>query len=191
MGQAHTLVSADITELLNRFAHGDKQAEQNLVPRIYGELRRMAARQLRLERADHTLQATALVHEAYFRLVGAGQGGWKNREHFFAIAATVMRRILVDYARQRQADKRGGAPRMLPLDAGITVSPEQCSLVADLDQALHKLERRNARQAKVVELRYFTGLSEDEIAKLLDVTPRTVRRDWTVARAWLYGQLAG
>jgi RNA polymerase sigma factor (TIGR02999 family) len=181
---------AEVTELLNRFARGDKEAEQDLLPRIYGELRRIAAKQMRGERPDHTLQATALVHEAYCRLVEESRAEWENRAHFFAIAATVMRRILVDYARQRGASKRG-AGRVVPPGEGLAVSADQCGLIAELDEALRTLEIRNARQAKVVELRYFAGLTEEEIAGLLGVTPRTVRRDWTVARAWLYGQLAG
>jgi len=180
-----------MTELLNRVARGDKQAEQDLLPLIYNELRRIAAHHLRQERPNHTLQATALVHEAYLRLIGLTDIDWQSRTHFFGVAAQVMRHVLTDYARQRQAEKRGGGQAHLPLEEGLNVSAEQCALIGELDSALQRLERLNARQAKVVELRFFSGLKEEEIADLLMVSVRTVRRDWTIARAWIYGEISG
>jgi RNA polymerase sigma-70 factor (ECF subfamily) len=183
-------MTADLTELLRRTAQGDKEAEQELLPRVYRELHRLAAGYLRRERPDHTLQATALVNEAYLRLAGHQDIDWKGRAHFFAIAAKTMRRILVDYARQRGADKRGAGGIALPLDEGLTISADQSSMVTEIDAALERLEKLSPRQAKVVELRFFTGLSEEEIGEVLGISARTVKRDWTVARAWLYGELS-
>lgn len=183
------MAAADITELLQRVAHGDQQAEADLIPRVYQELHSIALAYLRRERSDHTLQATALVNEAYLRLTGQHEIDWKNRAHFFGIAAQLMRRILVDYARQRQAVKRGGGGVHVSLDEGLLVSNDQCELAADLDEALERLARLDARQAKVVELRFFGGLSEEETAVILGVSSRTVKRDWTMARAWLHGEL--
>jgi RNA polymerase sigma factor (TIGR02999 family) len=181
---------SETTELLNRVARGDRQAEEALLPLIYLELRQIAAHHLRQERPDHTLQATALVHEAYLRMTGLTGIDWKSRTHYFGVAAQVMRHILVDYARGRRSDKRGGGHAHLPLEAGLAVSDKQCVQIAQLDDALERLQRLNPRQAKVVELRFFAGLKEDEIADLLTVSERTVRRDWTIARAWIYGELA-
>jgi RNA polymerase sigma factor (TIGR02999 family) len=184
------LAPSEMTELLNRFARGDKQAERDLLPLVYGELRRIAAHHLRQERPNHTLRTTALVHEAYLRLIGRPDMDWQSRTHFFGVAAQVMRHVLVDYARQRRAEKRGGGRTHMPLEDGLAVSDEQCALIAELDAALQRLERLNARQSKVVELRFFSGLKEEEIAELLAVSVRTVRRDWTIARAWIYGELS-
>ncbi len=184
------MTSGDLTELLRRAARGDKEAECALVPRIYRELHRLAVGYLRHERPGHTLQATALVNEVYLRLAGHSNIDWKDRAHFFAIAAKNMRRILVDYARQRGADKRGGGDIALPLDEGLTISAEQSSLVTEIDAALERLEQLSPRQAKVVELRFFTGLKEEEIAEIVGISARTVKRDWTLARAWLYGELS-
>jgi RNA polymerase sigma factor (TIGR02999 family) len=181
----------EVTELLNRCARGDKPAEQQLLPMIYKELRRIAAHHLRQERPDHTLQATALVHEAYLRMTGLRDTEWKSRTHFFAVAAQVMRHVLADYGRGRKAEKRGGGMSPIPLTDDLAVSPTQCLLIVEIDAALTRLERLNARQAKVVELRFFAGLNEEEIAELLAVSVRTVKRDWTAARAWIYGELHG
>ena len=159
------------------------------MPRVYRELRKIAIGHLRKERANHTLQATALVHEAYVRLAG-NEINWKSRTHFFAIAAQVMRRILVDYARQRNAAKRGGGAVVLQLDEKLTLADDQCDLITGIDAALERLARLSPRQAKVVEMRFFSGLSEEEIADVLGVSSRTIKRDWTIARAWLYGELA-
>jgi RNA polymerase sigma factor (TIGR02999 family) len=183
------MAAPEMTELLQRLSRGDKQAEEDLIPRVYRELRRIAAAHLRSERPDHTLQATALVHEAYIRLTSQEQLDWKSRTHFFAVAAQVMRRILVDHARKRNAGKRGNGAVVLQLDENLTLADDQCDLVTGIDSALERLARLNPRQAKVVELRFFSGLSEEEIGQVLGVSSRTVKRDWTVARAWLYGEL--
>ena len=181
----------EVTELLNRYARGDKQAEQQLLPVIYKELRRIAAHHLRRERPGHTLQPTDLVHEAYLRMTGLRETEWKSRTHFFAMAAQVMRHVLVDYARRREAGKRGGGQAHLALTDDLAVSGHQCLLILDLDAALTRLQRLHARQARVVELRFFAGLTEDEIAELLAVSVKTVKRDWIAARAWIYGELRG
>lgn len=182
------MVAPDVTELLRRAASGDKQAEADLVPRVYRELHKLARAYLRGERPQHTLQATALVHEAYLRLVTKQDIEWQNRAHFFSVAGMTMRRILVDYARQRNASKRAGIH--ISLDEDLAISADQCDLIAELDSALDRLATLNSRQARVVELRFFSGLTEEEIAEILQVSSRTVKRDWTVARAWLYGELS-
>jgi RNA polymerase sigma factor (TIGR02999 family) len=163
------MAPAETTDLLNRVARGDKQAAERLLPLIYDELRRIAAHHLRMERPGHTLQTTALVYEAYLRLIGLTEIDWVSRTHFFGVAAQLMRHVLVDYARERGAAKRGGGQSHLPLEAGLAVSDEQCALVSELNAALHRLERLNARQARVVELRFFSGMKEEEIAVLLAV----------------------
>lgn len=181
--------NADVTELLHRLSEGDKKAENDLMPLIYAELRRVAVAHLRKERADHTLQPTALVHEVYLKLINKANADWKGRTHFFAVASQTMRRILVDYARRKGAEKRGGRQVRLELDDSIQISAQQSMLVTEIDEALERLEQLSPRQAKVVELRFFAGLSEEEIGEVLGVTSRTVKRDWTMARAWLYGEL--
>lgn len=184
------IASGEVTELLQRFAHGDKQAEADLLLRVYRELRGIAKRHLSSERYGHTLQPTALVHEAYLRLIGKTDVEWQNRSHFFAIASQTMRRILVDYARERNAAKRGGSARILNIDDALSISPEHCDLVEELDAALGDLEKVSPRQARVVELRFFGGLTEEEIAAVLEISTRTVKRDWRIARAWLYEKLS-
>ncbi len=156
------------------------------MPLVYEELRRQAARYLRKDRSDHTLQTTALIHEAYLKLIEQNQVEWRNRAHFFAIASTAMRRILLDYARERHAEKRGGSAENLPLDEALQISTGEkpVDLIA-LDEALNRLAKLDRRQAKVVELRYFSGLSIDETAEVLDVSNATVRLDWNLAKAWL------
>jgi RNA polymerase sigma-70 factor (ECF subfamily) len=180
--------TTEVTELLHRIASGDKDAEAELIPRVYRELRRIAQAYLRKERQDHTLQATALVHEAYLRLTATAEIDWKSRTHFFAVAANTMRRILVDYARHRAASRRSG--ERLSLDDNLAVSGEQCAFMTELDEALDRLANLNPRQARVVELRFFGGLTEEEIASVLQISSRSVKRDWTVARAWLHGELS-
>lgn len=156
------------------------------MPLVYDELRRQAARYLRKERQGHTLQTTALIHEAYLKLLGQTQVEWQNRAHFFAIAATAMRRILVDYARERQREKRGGRAENLALEAAFQISTGEKSVdLIALDEALDRLAKLSTRQARVVELRYFSGLSNDETAAMLGVSTATVRNDWNIARAWL------
>lgn len=180
-----------ITQLIQLVSQGDKDAERKLLPLIYSELHRIASAQLRRERPDHTLQPTALIHEVYLRLTQVKNASWKDRAHFFSTASQAMRRILVDYARRHSAAKRGGPQVKIELDDSFAITEDQSLLVLQIDQALERLEQLNARQAKVVELRFFAGLSEEEIGECLGVSARTVKRDWTMARAWLYGELSG
>lgn len=161
------------------------------MPLVYDELRRQAARFLQKERTNHTLQATALIHEAYLKLIGQNQVEWQNRNHFFAIASVAMRRILVDYAKERQREKRGGSAENLPLDEAFQISASEKSVdLIALDEALNRLAKLSERQARVVELRYFSGLSNDETAEVLRVSNATIRNDWNVARAWLRQEIA-
>jgi RNA polymerase sigma factor (TIGR02999 family) len=178
--------SDDVTAMLVKWGQGDKAALDQLLPAVYDELHRMAARYLRRERPDHTLQPTALINEAYLRLVDQNGVTWENRSHFFGIAANVMRRILVDHARGHQAAKRGGSMIKLPLDEGIHGSPkhEEIDLVA-LDAALTRLAKMDPEQSKLVELRYFAGLTIDETAEVMGISPATMKRKWTLSRAWL------
>jgi len=181
---------SEITQLLQDWRDGNGKALDILLPRVYKELRRLARRQLRKERPDHTLQSAALVHEAYLRLVGVSPPQWESRTHFFAIAAQLMRQILVDYARRHGAAKRGGSVYKLSLeDAMATPQQERLDIVA-LDDALHALARIDERQSRVVELRFFAGLSLNEISKVLEIAPATVQRDWTAARAWLHREIS-
>jgi len=175
----------EVTRLLVAWGDGDEQAGAALMPLVYEELRRLASRHLDRERAGHTLQPTALVHEAYLRLVDQKKARWRNRSHFFAIAAQMMRRILVDYARARRFAKRGGGAYQAPLDEAIFVSDERAAHVVALDEALIELARFDERMSRIVELRFFCGLSVEETADALGVSPGTVMRDWTLAKAWL------
>jgi RNA polymerase sigma factor (TIGR02999 family) len=178
-----------VSQLLHAWGRGDLQARDDLVPLVYRELKRMAAAYLRRERLDHTLQPTALVHEAYVRLIGQERVDWQNRAHFFAIAAQMMRRILVDHARQHQAAKRPGVTLKVALDDEMGADqPCDCELLL-LDQALEELTRIDPRQAQIVELRYFGGLSEQEAAAVLSLSRTTVTREWQTARAWLYRRM--
>jgi RNA polymerase sigma factor (TIGR02999 family) len=180
----------EITQLLQDWRDGDGKALDILLPRVYKELRRLARHQLRNERPDHTLQSAALVHEAYLRLVGVSPPKWESRTHFFAIAAQLMRQILVDYARRHGAAKRGGSVYKLSLeDAVATPREEEVDIVA-LDDALRALARIDERQSRVVELRFFAGLSLNEISKALEIAPATAQRDWTAARAWLHREIS-
>jgi RNA polymerase sigma factor (TIGR02999 family) len=177
------------TDLLLAWSRGEAGAFDRLVPLVHGELRQLARRYMRRERADHTLQTTALVNEAYLRMIGAGQVDWQGRAHFFAIAARVMRRILVDAARRRRAPQRGGAVSHMPLDeALIPATARQPDLVA-LDDALQKLESTYPRKSRVVELRYFGGMKLEEAAVVLGVSRDTVKRDWRFAKMWLLREL--
>jgi RNA polymerase sigma factor (TIGR02999 family) len=178
-----------VTELLMRWSQGDNAALAELTPLVYDELRRLAHRQMRRERPDHTLQTTALANEAYLRLVDQKNPLWQNRAHFFAIAAGAMRRILVSYARTQRCEKRGGGAVKMELDEAALVSPEESKEIIDLHEALEQLATLDLRKAKVVELKYFGGLNYEEMAKVLNISPLTVRRDWRFARAWLYTQL--
>jgi RNA polymerase sigma-70 factor (ECF subfamily) len=182
--------SLQITQLLKKWSEGNQEVLDKLMPLVYDELRRQASRYLRRERANHTLQTTALIHEAYMKLIDQNQVQWQNRTHFFAIAAQAMRRILVDYARERNRDKRGGAAENLPLEeAAFVVSQEKGVDLVALDEALTRLAEFDERQARVVELRYFSGLSIDETAEILGISNVTVRRDWNMAKAWLHQQI--
>jgi len=179
----------DVTTLLRRWRVGEVGAEELLLGAVYSDLRRIARGQLRGERAGHTFQATDLVHEAYFRLVDQTRVDWHDRAHFFAIAATCMRRVLVDHARARLAAKRAHEPVSLALAEGRAEELPEVE-VLDLDRALDRLAGTYPRHARVVELRYFSGLEVEEIASVLDVSDRTVKRDWSFARAWLLRELA-
>ncbi len=178
-----------ITQLLLAWGNGDERALEELMPLVYDELRKVAARHLRRLRPGHTLQTTALVNEAYLRLIDASQVRWQNRAHFFAVSAQLMRRILVDFARQRQNLKRGGGAQQVSLDEALLIAPERGGDLIALDEALNRLAALNARQAQVVELRYFGGLTEEEMAEAMNVSLRTVQRDWNLARLWLYREL--
>ncbi|MGI8640297.1 MAG: sigma-70 family RNA polymerase sigma factor [Pyrinomonadaceae bacterium] len=178
--------SLEITRMLQEWS-GDNQAVlDDLMPLVYEELRRQASRYLRRERAGHTLQTTALIHEAYLRLIDQRDVNWQNRAHFFGIAAQAMRRILVDYARERHREKRGGATENLPLDDALLVISEERSIdLVALDEALTRLAKFDEQQARVVELRYFSGLSIEETAEVLKISTATVKRDWNMSKAWL------
>ena len=183
--------SQQITHLLLAWGQGDQAALEALMPLVYDELRKVAARHLRGQREGHTLQTTALVNEAYLRLIDASQVQWQNRAHFFAVAAHFMRRILVDFARSRNYQKRGGGAQPVELDEAMILAPERGADLLALDEALTRLQALNERQAQVVELRYFGGLSEEETAEALNISVRTVRRDWNFARVWLHRELTG
>lgn len=177
--------ATEITGLLLRWRQGDEGALDALAPLVYRDLRRMAARLLRGERPEHTLQPTALVHEAYLKLVGEVPVPWQNRSHFFAVAAGAMRHILVDYARGHQRVKRGAGAVAVPLDEAFVFVPERSIELLALDQALYRLAALDPRKVKVVELRFFAGLNNAEIAEVLEISPNTVMRDWNMAKAWL------
>lgn len=181
--------SPDVTHLLIAWSDGDSDALERLMPLVYRELKRQAERRLRRERPGHTLEPTALVHEAYLKLIDQKQARWRNRAHFFAIAAQAMRRILVDHARARQAEKRGGDWK-LSFDEAIDVSDDRASQMVALDDALKTLAELDPQKSRVVELKYFGGLSLEEIAEALEVSRATVIREWRMAKAWLYGELS-
>jgi RNA polymerase sigma-70 factor (ECF subfamily) len=182
--------SVQVTRLLREFRPGDEDATSRLAELIYPELKKLARSQLRRERPDHELQPTALVHEAYLRLVAHDHHDWNNRAHFYAAAANIMRRVLIDCARSRHARKRSGDLIAVTLDPDLVLSRKESLELLELDEALTELERLSPRQARVVELRYFTGLTVPEVARALNVTPRTVDRDWATARAWLRTRLS-
>jgi RNA polymerase sigma factor (TIGR02999 family) len=179
----------EITKLLVAWSQGDEAALEKLTPLVYQELHRLAHRYLGRERAGHTLQTTALVHEAYLRLIDRQQFEWQNRAHFFAISAQLMRRILVDFARTRRYRKRGGGAQQVTFDEAAVVAPERSADFIALDDALNELSKLDQRQARVVELRFFSGLTIEETAEVLKVAPITVRRDWSLAQTWLLREL--
>ena len=178
-----------VTQLLQEWSEGDENALTKLMPLVHDELHRLAHQHMRRESAGHILQTSALINEAYLRLVNQ-QINWQGRSHFFGIAARIMRRILVDYARKRNAVKRGGSLIQVPLDEASSVVQEQAANVAALDDALQRLETIDERQGKIVELRFFGGLSIEETAEVLKVSPGTVMRDWTFVRAWLRNEMS-
>ena len=181
----------NVTHLLAEWQRGDQAALARLIPIVYGELRHVASARLRNEAPDHTLQTTALVHEAYVRLVGLDRMALQNRTHFFAMAARLMREILVDHARAQRTAKRGAGALTVTLDAAARVPDRADVDVLLLDDALNDLARLDERQSRIVELRYFTGLSIDETSEVMGISPATVSREWTTARAWLHRQISG
>lgn len=178
-----------VTQLLANWSRGDEAALIELTPLVYEDLRRLAQRHMEGERPDHTLQTTALVNEAYLRLAGQTSPNWQNRAHFFAVAARAMRRILVNYAQSYRSQKRGGGALKVELDEAALVSPGQSKEIIDLHEALERLATLDARKAEVVEMKYFGGLTYEEIAEVLKISAITARRDWEFARAWLYAEL--
>jgi RNA polymerase sigma factor (TIGR02999 family) len=182
--------SHEITQLLLAWSEGDREALDRLTPLVYAELRRLAKSYMRKERAGHTLQTTALIHEAYLRLIDASQVEWRNRAHFFGVAARVMRQILVAMARERGCQKRGGGARQVSLDDAMMIDEGLDEDLVALDEALWALAQFDARKAQVVEMRFFGGLTEEEVAVALDISTETVRRDWRLARSWLRRRLS-
>jgi|ERR1035437_8707004 RNA polymerase sigma factor (TIGR02999 family) len=194
--------AGDVTTLLAKVREGDQEAANRLIPLIYAELRRMARAKMRRERPGHTLQATALVHEAYLRMTGGQHAEWQNRAHFFALAADTMRQILLDHARGRQAAKRGGPyNRRVDIDAEVRIAPEELGLwlhraesigldVIALDEALERLKELEPRQARLVELRFYAGLSVEEAAEVMGLAQITLKREWRSAKAWLHREMA-
>lgn len=181
----------EITLMLHAWTDGDREALDQLLPLVYDELRRQAARYLRRERRDHTLQPTALIHEAYLKLIEQRDVRWQNRAHFFAIAAQSMRRILVDYARTHTRAKRGGDDLKLPLDDALLIATKESDVdLLALDEALARLAIVDEQQSRIVELRYFAGLSIEETAEALNISPATVKRDWQMVKAWLHHELS-
>jgi RNA polymerase sigma factor (TIGR02999 family) len=180
----------EVTELLEAWQLGDGAARERLLPLVYDELRRVARARLRQERPNHTLQPTALVHEAYLRLIGPGEATPRNRAQLFGVAARLMREILVDHARRKAAGKRGGSAMTVGLNDAMAAPEVAIVDILALDEALSELDARDSRLCQVVELKFFTGLTIDEAAAALQVSPATVERDWTVARAWLHQRLA-
>ena len=181
----------EVTQLLADWSHGDQAAVQKLTPLVYEELRRLAHHYMERQRPDHTLQTTALVHEAYLRLVDQSKPSFKDRSHFLAVAAKAMRQILVDHARTARRQKRGAGASKVELDEAALISPEQSGAILNLNDALERLASLDSRAAQGVELRYFGGLNQDEIAEVLKVSTVTVRRDWVFSKAWLYRELSG
>ncbi|HEV8160607.1 MAG TPA: sigma-70 family RNA polymerase sigma factor [Pyrinomonadaceae bacterium] len=182
--------ASEITQMLREWSGGKQEALDNLLPLVYDELHRQASRFLRKERQGHTLQTTALINEAYLKLIDQRSVNWESRTHFFAIAAQAMRRILVDYARTTRREKRGGDDIKLPLEEALTVAAEEKSVdLIALDEALNKLAEQDERQARVVELRYFSGLSLEETAEALHISRATVAGDWNMAKVWLFREL--
>jgi RNA polymerase sigma factor (TIGR02999 family) len=179
----------EVTDILVELKRGNREAQNRLIPLVYKELRRIAKAHLRRESAGHSLQPTALVHEAYLRLVDIKEIDWQCRAHFFAVGSNLMRRVLVDHARANQAAKRGGPENTIWLDESVLQSPSRAPEIVALDDALNELARLDERQAKIVEMRFFAGMTEQETGDVLGISVRTVHRDWRVAKAWLFKEL--
>ena len=179
----------DVTRLLHRLQQGDRKAESLLIPLVYDELRRLASVYMRRERPGHILQSAALVHEAYIKLSDQKKVSWRNRAHFFAVAAQLMRRILVDHARARLARKRGSRPDLIPVDEAFAFTPERSNDLLALDEALNRLGEKDPRTLQVVELRFFGGLTVEQTAETMGISARTVKREWNFSRAWLRAEL--
>ncbi len=179
----------EISQLLVEWSNGDQAAHDKLMPLVYDELRRIAKRYMRRQHPSHTLQTTALIHEAYLRLVNQREAHWQNRTHFFAVAARVMRQILVDHARSRHSAKRGAETRAIVPEEAAVIAPERAAEMIALDEALQTLTAIDRRQGRIVELRYFGGLTVEETAEILKISPITVKRDWSLAKAWLHQEL--
>jgi RNA polymerase sigma factor (TIGR02999 family) len=186
-----SMANRDITTLLADWRRGDRQALDQLAPMVYDELRRLASSYLKQERMDHTLQSTALVHEAYLRMVGGVDVDWENRSHFFGVAAQIVRRILVEHARAANTAKRGAGAVVLSINEELNTAQQRAPNLLALEDSLNALAAIDARQARIVELRYFAGLNVEETAEVMDISPATVKREWAVAKAWLYRELAG
>ena len=184
------LAPHEVTQLLIDWSNGSQDAVEHLFPLVYEELRRLAHRYMRRERPGHTLQTTAVVHEAYLRLIDQNHVQWQNRAHFFAIAAQMMRRILITHAQSHAYAKRGGGALKVSLDEAAVLSPSRAGELIALDEALKSLAVIDVRRSQVVELRFFVGLSNEEIAEVLKISPNTVTRDWNVAKAWLYREMS-
>ena len=182
---------ADITIILQQIKVGNADAQERLFERVYGELRRLAANRLRRERPNHTLQPTALVHEAYLRLLGKGKGNWENRNHFFCAAAHAMRHVLVDHARRFKAKKRGGGKVITEEGEVLAMVAPRAEEIIAVNEVLDRLGAHSQRLRTTVEMRFYAGFTDDEIAEILDVDPRTVKRDWKLARAWLEAEMKG
>lgn len=183
--------SQEISRILQQWSDGGKEASEKLMPLVYEELRRQASRYMRRERIGHTLQATALIHEAYLKLIDQRDVNWQNRAHFFGVAAQVMKRILVDYAKARHREKRGGEAENLPLDeARFVISDGKSVDLIALDEALTRFAEFDPQQAKIVELKYFAGMKIEEIAEALRLSPATVKREWNSAKAWLHSEIS-
>ena len=179
----------NITQLLNDYSEGNKQLLVEILPLVYNELRRISSRYLREEHRNHTFQTTELVHEAYLKLIGNENISWESRAHFFGIAARSMRQILVDYARKRNAVKRGNGDKKLSLEEAATITAENDEQILSLDNALNKLEALDERSGKIVEMRFFSGLTIEETAQALNISESTAKRDWNFAKAWLYREI--
>lgn len=189
MSSPHSSSSSTISQLLESVRNGDADAAYTLMPLLYNELHRLAMHYMRNERPGHTLQATALVNEAYLKLIDQREANWESRSHFIAVAAQVMRNVLIDHARGRQRVKRGGLQQKVPLEDVVLISEEQSDDLIALDTAMRRLSEIDERQSRIVELRYFGGLTVEQTAEVLGISPKTVKRDWAVARAWLHREL--